>query len=54
MQFPRFADPNFLGHFGVAGDVVEFLKSRGMHSGNYFAGWLREHLQAKGKTRAPL
>jgi NTE family protein len=49
MQFQRFADPTFLSHFGAAGDVLEFLKDRGMHSGKYFCGWLREHLQAKGK-----
>src|SRR5947209_11961242 len=47
MQFQRIADPTFLGHFGAPGDVVEFLTSRGMHSGKYFSDWLREHLQAK-------
>ncbi len=35
----------------MAGDLAEFLKSRGMHSGDYFAGWIRELLGAKGKTQ---
>jgi NTE family protein len=51
MDFKKFEDPTFLDHFGVAGDIAEFLKSRGMHSGNYFLGWIRELLGAKGKTR---
>jgi NTE family protein len=51
MDFTKFEDPTFLHHFGVAGDIAEFLKSRGMHSGNYFLGWIREVLAAKGKTK---
>jgi NTE family protein len=51
MDFTKFEDPTFLHHFGVAGDIAEFLKSRGMHSGNYFLGWIRELLAAKGKTK---
>jgi NTE family protein len=51
MDFKKFEDPTFLDHFGVAGDIAEFLKSRGMHSGKYFLGWIREQLQAKGKTQ---
>jgi NTE family protein len=51
MDFTKFEDPTFLDHFGVAGDIAEFLKSRGMHSGNYFVGWIRELLAAKGKTQ---
>jgi NTE family protein len=51
MDFTKFEDPTFLHHFGVAGDIAEFLKSRGMHSGDYFAGWIREQLAAKGKTK---
>ena len=49
MQFPKFEDPNFWDHFGVAGDIVEFLKTRGMHSGDYFYDWMREKLKAKDK-----
>jgi NTE family protein len=51
MDFKEFEDPTFLDHFGVAGDIAEFLKSRGMHSGNYFLGWIQELLAAKGKTQ---
>jgi NTE family protein len=51
MDFTKFEDPTFLDHFGVGGDIGEFLKSRGMHSGNYFSGWIRELLGAKGKTQ---
>ncbi len=51
MDFTKFEDPTFLDHFGVAGDLAEFLKSRGMHSGDYFVGWIRELLGAKGKTQ---
>jgi NTE family protein len=51
MDFTKFEDPTFLDHFGVAGDIGEFLKSRGMHSGDYFSGWIRELLGAKGKTQ---
>jgi NTE family protein len=51
MHFKKFEDPTFLDHFSVAGDVAQFLVSRGMHSGNYFLGWIRELLAAKGKTK---
>jgi NTE family protein len=51
MKFPKFEDPSFWGHFGAAGDIVEFLKGRGMHSGDYFLNWMREKLQAKGKLK---
>jgi len=50
MDFTKFADPTFLDHFAVPGDAVEFLKDRGMHSGDYFLGWIREKLAAKGKA----
>ena len=33
------------------GKGAQFFKSRGMHSGNYFRGWIRDLLAAKGKTR---
>jgi NTE family protein len=51
MDFTKFADPAFLDHFGVAGDVGEFLTRRGMHTGDYFVGWISELLSAKGKTK---
>jgi NTE family protein len=51
MKFERFEDPTFWDHFGVAGDMVEFLKARGMHSGDYFLEWVREKLEAKGKLK---
>jgi NTE family protein len=51
MDFTRFADRSMLGHIGPAGDLVEFFKTRGIHSGKYFLGWIGERLQAKGITR---
>lgn len=51
MKFEKFEDPSFWDHFGAAGDAVEFLKSRGMHSGDYFADWMREKLRAKDKLK---
>jgi NTE family protein len=50
MHFPDFEDPSFLDHFGRAGQAVEFLKRRGMHSGDYFLNWMREQLAAKQKV----
>ena len=51
MEFKKFEDESLLDHFGRAGDLAEFLKSRGMHSGKYFLGWMRERLEAKGKMK---
>lgn len=51
MEFKKFEDESFLNHFGRPGDLAEFLKSRGMHSGKYFLGWMRERLEAKGKMK---
>jgi NTE family protein len=51
MRFPAFEDKNFLDRFGKAGDAAEFFKSRGMHSGDYFLGWMRELLTEKGITK---
>jgi NTE family protein len=51
MSFAKFEDGTFLDHFGPIGDIAQFFKSRGMHSGNYFRGWIRDLLAAKGKTR---
>jgi NTE family protein len=50
MHFPAFADEPPLHLLGVAGEVVDILKDRGLHSGNYFREWIREHLAAKGLT----
>jgi NTE family protein len=50
MDFTMFADPALLDHFGVPGDAAEFLSHRGMHSGDYFLGWIKEKLAAKGKN----
>jgi NTE family protein len=49
MDFAKFADGTFLGRFPGA-DIGRFFTSRGMHSGSYFLGWIREKLAAKGKT----
>jgi len=51
MDFKKFEDPTFLDHFGVAGNIGEFLHARGMHSGKYFLGWMQDQLKAKGKTK---
>lgn len=47
LDFSKFADGTFLDHFGPAGDIGQFFKTRGMHSGNYFLGWISELLAAK-------
>src|SRR5437588_3616060 len=36
MDFTQFEDGRFLHHFGAPGDIAQFFKSRGMHSGKYF------------------
>jgi NTE family protein len=51
MHFPDFEDATALDRFGVAGETVQFLRTRGIHSGDYFLGWMRERLAAKGITR---
>jgi NTE family protein len=51
MDFKKFEDPTFLDHFGVAGNIGEFLHARGMHSGKYFLGWMQDQLKSKGKTK---
>jgi NTE family protein len=51
MDFSKFRDPTFLEHFGEAGDIAQFLRSRGMHSGNYFSDWMRARLNDKGLTK---
>ena len=51
MNFAKFEDGTFLDKFGAIGDIAQFFKSRGMHSGKYFRGWIRDLLAAKGKTK---
>jgi NTE family protein len=48
MHFPLFADQPRLHSLGALGDVIDVLKDRGLHSGEYFLGWMREKLEAKG------
>ena len=50
MDFRKFEDRTFLDRFGLPGDLLQFLHSRGMHSGNYFLGWITELLEEKKKT----
>jgi NTE family protein len=50
MDFTKFEDGSFLGRFGPGGDAAQFFKYRGMHTGDYFLGWITELLAAKGKT----
>jgi NTE family protein len=48
MHFPSFADRPRLQLLGPAGEVIDVLKDRGLHSGDYFLGWIRERLAARG------
>ena len=50
MDFTKFADQTFLDRFGAPGDIAQFFKSRGMHSGKYFLNWISRLLAAKGVT----
>jgi len=50
MHFPMFADKPRLGLLGPAGEAIDVLKDRGVHSGKYFLDWMRERLEAKGLT----
>jgi len=50
MHFPQFADRPRLADLGQAGGVIDVLKDRGLHSGDYFLNWIRERLEAKGLT----
>ena len=47
MHFPLFADKPRLHLLGAAGEAIEVLKDRGLHSGEYFLNWIRERLAAK-------
>ena len=48
MKFPLFADPPRLAALGPAGELIDVLKDRGLHSGDYFLNWIRERLETKG------
>jgi len=50
MHFPLFADRPRLHLLGPAAQAAELLKHEGLHSGKYFLNWMRERLEAKGKT----
>ncbi len=51
MDLTRFEDRTLLERFGALGDVAQFFTSRGLHSGHYLVGWMRDLLSRKGKTR---
>jgi NTE family protein len=48
MHFPLFADEPKLHLLGPVGEVVDVLKDRGLHSGNYFLRWITDLLKDKG------
>jgi NTE family protein len=50
MKFPKFADSPRFHLPGIAGDLEELLRHRGIHPGDYFLNWIRQKLNAKGKT----
>ncbi len=50
MHFPLFADKPRLHWMGGAGEAIDVLKDRGLHSGDYFLDWIRGRLAAKGLT----
>lgn len=51
MRFQDFEDRTFIQRAGPAGDLIEFMRTRGLHSGDYFLGWMRARLQDKGITK---
>ncbi len=51
MHFPLFEDRPRFHLLGTAtGEVIEVLRDRGLHSGQYFLNWISKLLQDKGKT----
>ncbi len=51
MHFPLFEDrPRFHLLGTAAGEVIEVLRDRGLHSGQYFLNWIGKLLEDKGKT----
>jgi NTE family protein len=51
MHFPDFEDESFLDHLGPPGELLEFIRRQGIHSGDYFLDWIGKLLAAKGKTK---
>lgn len=47
MDFTKFQDPQ---PFGAPGEIVELIRARGLHSGDYFLNWISEKLRAQGLT----
>jgi NTE family protein len=47
LDFTKFEDPHA---FGLPGEIVALIRTRGLHSGDYFLNWISEKLQAKGLT----
>lgn len=47
MEFKRFEDG---GHWPLSA-ALELATHKGLHPGTYFEGWMRERLEAAGKTR---
>jgi NTE family protein len=51
MHFKQFEDSSSLDRLGATGEMLQFAKSRGIHSGTFFLNWMRERLKAKGITK---
>jgi NTE family protein len=47
MDFTKFEDPHA---FGLPGEIVELVRTRGLHSGDYFLSWIAERLSDRGLT----
>jgi NTE family protein len=50
MHFPDFEDRGFGDRLGRVGQIAEFVRRRGIHSGDYFLHWMRDRLKEKGVT----
>lgn len=48
MDFRLFADRPRLHALGPLGEVIDVLKHRGLHRGDYFLRWIREKLETRG------
>ena len=48
MEFQKFADRPHFDWTGPAGKAVDVLRDHGIHSGDYFLGWMRQMLARKG------
>ena len=47
MEFAKFADRPEFNWMGAAGQAADVLRDRGVHSGDYFLGWMRDMLETK-------